>query len=318
MIAALELDRRLRRAGPRRRLPGRVAAGDAASPSPRWSLLVLGAALASWRSAAAARLRGAAACRCARAARPPAANRWLDAQRPADHGPRAHPAGARSGVARHALRARPVADGRAADDAARAGRRAAGGRADAGARASRCCSSSASRASPASGSVDFVGPWALGPALGVVLLVARAARRGPDRRDAGDALPRPVRDHPRGARPAHRAWRARCARSSPSRSATGRSRSPTGCPTASASSTSTAGPSTLPEPGSGRAWTAVERDGRRVAAIIHDAALDTLARARAGGRGGLLAGDRQRAPAGRPAGAGGGAAGVAAADHGGG
>jgi signal transduction histidine kinase len=31
----------------------------------------------------------------------------------------------------------------------------------------------------------------------------------------------------------------------------------------------------LPEPGSGRAWTAVERDGRRVAAIIHDAALDT-------------------------------------------
>jgi signal transduction histidine kinase len=31
----------------------------------------------------------------------------------------------------------------------------------------------------------------------------------------------------------------------------------------------------LPAPGSGRAWTAVERDGRRVAAIIHDAALDT-------------------------------------------
>jgi signal transduction histidine kinase len=31
----------------------------------------------------------------------------------------------------------------------------------------------------------------------------------------------------------------------------------------------------LPEPGSGRAWTAVDRDGRRVAAIIHDASLDT-------------------------------------------
>jgi signal transduction histidine kinase len=30
----------------------------------------------------------------------------------------------------------------------------------------------------------------------------------------------------------------------------------------------------LPDPGSGRAWTAVERDGRRVAAIIHDAELD--------------------------------------------
>ena len=31
----------------------------------------------------------------------------------------------------------------------------------------------------------------------------------------------------------------------------------------------------LPAPGSGRAWTAVEHDGRRVAAIIHDAELDT-------------------------------------------
>ncbi|MDA0179432.1 sensor domain-containing protein [Solirubrobacter phytolaccae] len=31
----------------------------------------------------------------------------------------------------------------------------------------------------------------------------------------------------------------------------------------------------LPLPGSGRAWTAVERDGRRVAAILHDASLDT-------------------------------------------
>jgi signal transduction histidine kinase len=34
-------------------------------------------------------------------------------------------------------------------------------------------------------------------------------------------------------------------------------------------------PVTLPAPGSGRAWTAVERDGRRVAAIVHDAELDT-------------------------------------------
>jgi signal transduction histidine kinase len=34
-------------------------------------------------------------------------------------------------------------------------------------------------------------------------------------------------------------------------------------------------PVVLPVPGSGRAWTAVERDGRRVAAIIHDASLDT-------------------------------------------
>jgi signal transduction histidine kinase len=34
-------------------------------------------------------------------------------------------------------------------------------------------------------------------------------------------------------------------------------------------------PVELPEPGSGRAWTAVERDGAPVAAIVHDAALDT-------------------------------------------
>jgi len=34
-------------------------------------------------------------------------------------------------------------------------------------------------------------------------------------------------------------------------------------------------PVELPAPGSGRAWTAVERDGVRVAAIVHDAALDT-------------------------------------------
>jgi signal transduction histidine kinase len=34
-------------------------------------------------------------------------------------------------------------------------------------------------------------------------------------------------------------------------------------------------PVELPDPASGRAWTAVERDGRPVAAIVHDAALDT-------------------------------------------
>ena len=34
-------------------------------------------------------------------------------------------------------------------------------------------------------------------------------------------------------------------------------------------------PVDLPDQGSGRAWTAVERDGRRVAAIVHDAALET-------------------------------------------
>jgi signal transduction histidine kinase len=34
-------------------------------------------------------------------------------------------------------------------------------------------------------------------------------------------------------------------------------------------------PVALPDPGSGRAWTAIEHDGRPVAAIVHDAALET-------------------------------------------
>ena len=60
-------------------------------------------------------------------------------------------------------------------------------------------------------------------------------------------------------------------------------------------------PGALPEPGSGRAWTAVERDGVRVAAIVHDAELDAGAGARQRGRRRRRAGDRQRAPEGRPA-----------------
>ena len=70
--------------------------------------------------------------------------------------------------------------------------------------------------------------------------------------------------------------RARCARCWPRASATARvvdrllAARPRG-----ASSTRRATRSSCPQPGSGRAWTAVERDGRRVAAIVHDAALDT-------------------------------------------
>jgi hypothetical protein len=53
-------------------------------------------------------------------------------------------------------------------------------------------------------------------------------------------------------------------------------------------------PVALPEPGSGRAWTAVEQDGRRVAAIVHDAALDTTPSSFTRRRQ-PVAGDRQRA-----------------------
>ena len=69
--------------------------------------------------------------------------------------------------------------------------------------------------------------------------------------------------------------RARCARCWPRAWATARWRSPTGCADREAFVDEAGHPVALPEPGSGRAWTAVEQDGRRVAAIVHDAALDT-------------------------------------------
>ena len=72
---------------------------------------------------------------------------------------------------------------------------------------------------------------------------------------------------------------------------------------------------TLPDPGSGRAWTAVDRGGVRLAAIVHDAELDACARARHRRRLRRRAGDRQRAPEGRAARPRRGAAGLAAADR---
>ena len=165
--------------------------------------------------------------------------------------------------------------------------------------------------------VDYVGPWALGPALGLVLLcwrcpaaaltiatlealyrvlcvitpallAPRAAAGGPVREMLAESL---------GDRTVSVAY---------------------WLPDRERFVDEHGRPVTLPEPGSGRAWTAVERDGRRVAAIIHDASLDTSRGAGRGGGRGVLAGDRQRAAEGRPAGARGGAAGLAAADHGGG
>jgi signal transduction histidine kinase len=51
----------------------------------------------------------------------------------------------------------------------------------------------------------------------------------------------------------------------------------------------------LPEPGSGRAWTAVEHEGRRVAAIVHDADLDARPElVRAAAAGAVLALDNER------------------------
>ena len=121
----------------------------------------------------------------------------------------------------------------------------------------------------------YIGPWTLGPLTGLVLCalalasgILAIAALGGLRSLLGVA--RAQRCSPPPSSP-----RARSARCSPRASATARCRSPTGCPTASSSSTSLGHVVRMPEPGSGRSWTAVERDGRRVAAIIHDAELAT-------------------------------------------
>ncbi|HEX6020754.1 MAG TPA: sensor domain-containing protein [Solirubrobacter sp.] len=122
--------------------------------------------------------------------------------------------------------------------------------------------------------IDYVGPWALGPALGIVLLALtlpaaaltiatlealhrvlcviipavlapRASAGGPVRELLAESL---------GDRTVSVAY---------------------WLPDRERFVDEHGRPVELPEPGSGRAWTAVERDGRRVAAIIHDASLDT-------------------------------------------
>jgi signal transduction histidine kinase len=124
------------------------------------------------------------------------------------------------------------------------------------------------------GDIDYLGPWTLGPALGIVLLALalpaavlvvatldglhtvlstigrallapRAAASGPVRELLAESL---------GDRSVSIAY---------------------WLPDRQAFVDEAGRPVALPEPGSGRAWTAVEQDGRRVAAIVHDAALDT-------------------------------------------
>jgi signal transduction histidine kinase len=124
------------------------------------------------------------------------------------------------------------------------------------------------------GTIDYLGPWSLGPGLGLVLLALvpaavvlviatldalytvlctigrallapRAAPSGPVRELLAESL---------GDRSVAIAY---------------------WLPDREAFVDEAGHPVALPEPGSGRAWTAVEQDGRRVAAIVHDAALDT-------------------------------------------
>jgi signal transduction histidine kinase len=126
------------------------------------------------------------------------------------------------------------------------------------------------------GTIDYLGPWRLGPGLGLVLLalVPAAAVLVVATLDAlhtvlctiGRALLAP-----------------RAAPSGPVREMLAESLGDRSVAIAywladrEAFVDESGRPVVLPEPGSGRAWTAVEQDGRRVAAIVHDAALDTSA-----------------------------------------
>jgi signal transduction histidine kinase len=119
----------------------------------------------------------------------------------------------------------------------------------------------------------YVGPWALGPAVAIALIVLAAAaavvsigvQEGEGRllRKLAQAL---LRSEPEGAGPVREMLAERLGDRSlniaywlPDRQifVDDRGRQVD-----------------LPESGSGRAWTAVEREGNRVAAIVHDAELD--------------------------------------------
>ncbi len=124
------------------------------------------------------------------------------------------------------------------------------------------------------GDLDYVGPWAFGPTIGAVL-VALALPTAVLAVAALDALFAVLHTvtrallHPRGASAGP--VREMLAESLGDQSVS----IAYWLPDRERFVDEAGQPVQLPEPGSGRAWTAVDRDGRRVAAIIHDAALDT-------------------------------------------
>ena len=153
--------------------------------------------------------------------------------------------------------------------------RDAAGRARRPCSSSRCCCSSGSAALAGAGEVDYVGPWTLNAGLGLVLCALALPAAALALADARDALSRPVRQLARAAGAARCRRAGRCARCWPRASATAPSRSPTGCPTASASWTSSAARSSCRSPARGARGPPSTATASGVAAIIHDAALDT-------------------------------------------
>ena len=124
------------------------------------------------------------------------------------------------------------------------------------------------------GTIDFLGPWSLGLGLGLVLLalVPAAAVLVIATLDALDTLLRTI---------GRALLASRAAPDGPVREMLAESLGDRSVAIAywladrEAFVDEAGHPVALPQPGSGRAWTAVEQDGRRVAAIVHDAALDT-------------------------------------------
>ena len=237
---------------PRRRLPRRHAAGRRCWRCPRSLALVLGAALSVVGIGLPLLLAAAAACRAARAARPARRQPLAGRAGPADPGRACATAGQRvPALARPALRPRAVADGAHAGAPAAADRGAVRRRARAGVRCSRVLLQlgvggrrRARRRSTTSGRGRSGRAWAS------CCWRWRRPRRC-------SSWPRSRRSTACCARSAARCWRrarrraGRCARCWPRASATARCRSPTGCPTASASSTRPASPSRCPSPARG-------------------------------------------------------------------
>jgi signal transduction histidine kinase len=124
------------------------------------------------------------------------------------------------------------------------------------------------------GDLEYLGPWSFGPALGLVLCVlalpAAVLVLG-----TLDALDWPLRRIVRAT------LAPRAASDGPVRELLAESLGDHSVsivywlPERSVFVDEVGHPVELPGRDSGRAWTAVERDGRRVAAIVHDAALDT-------------------------------------------
>ncbi len=124
------------------------------------------------------------------------------------------------------------------------------------------------------GGPDFFGPWSFGPGVGLALLVLAvpaAVLLAATLELAGDVA----------AAAARALLAARAAPAGPVREMLAESLGDRSVsiaywlPDREAFVDETGRRVELPQPGSGRAWTAVERDGQRVAAIVHDAALDT-------------------------------------------